>query len=342
MIKRISIEQYFRQYQNTVLLDTRTPAEFAKGHIPNAHSLPLFSNEERAKVGTTYKQESREAAILLGFDLVGNKWRGFIETALALSPNKKIAIHCWRGGMRSGVMAWALDLYGFEVLVIEGGYKAYRNWVLQQFLKPYKLLVLSGKTGSHKTEILNALENLGEQIVDLEKLAQHQGSAYGSMNKLIQPTQEQFENNFAEELSHLNLNKTIWVEDESITIGKIVIPYSFWQQKILANHIEIKIPREQRIAFLVEEYGNLDKQFLIGATMHIQKRLGPEQTKNALQFLEQNDLSNFIKTILTYYDKTYNYCISKKTKVKILSMETNYDNAINCAENLLQVSKTIS
>lgn len=342
MIQRISIEQYIQQYQNTVLLDTRTPAEFTKGHIPNALNLPLFTNEERAQVGTTYKQNSREAAILLGFDLVGNKWRGFIETALSYSPQKKIALHCWRGGMRSSVMAWALDLYGFNVLVIEGGYKAYRNWVLNQFLKSYNLLVLSGKTGSHKTEILNALENLGEQIIDLEKLAQHHGSAYGSMNKLIQPTQEQFENNFAQKLNCLNLNKKIWIEDESITIGKLVIPYSFWKQKTAADIIEIKIPDKQRIEFLVEEYCKLDKQFLIDSTKHIQKKLGPEQTKNALQFLEQNDFTNFIKSVLIYYDKAYSYCIFKKQSGKVESIETNYDNAVSCAERLLKFSKTIS
>ena len=120
----------------------RTPAEFIQGHVPTAHNIPLFSNEERVEVGTTYKQQGRESAILLGFDLTGPKWSGFIKQALEIAPDKKIIVHCWRGGMRSSAMAWALDLYGFEVYLLEGGYKAYRRWGLDYFSTPCQFMIL--------------------------------------------------------------------------------------------------------------------------------------------------------------------------------------------------------
>ncbi|HXB91649.1 MAG TPA: rhodanese-like domain-containing protein, partial [Puia sp.] len=136
MIHRITSQSLMQLQEPIPVADVRTPAEFIRGHVTGAINIPLFSNEERASVGTTYKQSGREAAILLGFDLAGPKWSGFIREALQISPQKKIALHCWRGGMRSSAMAWALDLYGFTVYLVEGGYKSYRNWVLEQFDKP--------------------------------------------------------------------------------------------------------------------------------------------------------------------------------------------------------------
>src|SRR5687768_14252587 len=130
MIHPITISDLMSPKDPIPLADVRTPAEFEHGHIPGAFNLPLFSDVERASVGTTYKLAGKEAAILLGFDLTGPKWSGFIQRALEVAPEKKIAVHCWRGGMRSAAMAWALDVYGFEVYQVEGGYKRYRRWVL--------------------------------------------------------------------------------------------------------------------------------------------------------------------------------------------------------------------
>ena len=115
MIHTIQIEEFLALAPEIPVADVRTPAEFDQGHIPQAHNLPIFTNEERVQVGTTYKQIGREEAILLGFEFTGPKWGTFIKQALVFAPEKKIALHCWRGGMRSGSMAWALTLYGFEV-----------------------------------------------------------------------------------------------------------------------------------------------------------------------------------------------------------------------------------
>jgi tRNA 2-selenouridine synthase len=319
MTKTISLEAFFNL--NIPLIDVRTPLEFAQGHVPGAFNLPIFSNEERVQVGTTYKQQSREDAILLGFDLAGPKWSGFIREALLIAPEKRIAVHCWRGGMRSGAMAWALGLYGFEVYTIAGGYKSYRRWTLSQFENPWKLTILGGLTGSGKTKILHALQSKGEQVIDLEDLAQHQGSAFGTMNRLVQPTQEQFENDFAWALLQQDPVRSIWVEDESLTIGKRVIPGAFWKNMRSSQLVKLQVPEATRIAALVEEYGKLDRNFLIEGTTRVHKRLGPEQTKHAIAAINEGRLVDFIRLLLVYYDKNYQKGLEKRSPGQIFSIE---------------------
>ena len=319
MTKTISIEVFFDL--NIPLLDVRTPLEFAQGHVPGAFNLPIFSNEERVQVGTTYKQQSREDAILLGFDLTGPKWSGFIREALLIAPDKRIAVQCWRGGMRSGAMAWALGLYGFEVYTIAGGYKSYRRWALDQFEKPWRLTILGGLTGSGKTKILHELKTRGEQVIDLEDLAQHQGSAFGTMNRLVQPTQEQFENDFACLLHKQDPARAIWVEDESLTIGKRVIPGAFWKNMRSSQLIKLEVPDDMRIAALVEEYGKLDCDFLIECTTRVRKRLGPEQTKHAIAAINEGRMADFIRLLLVYYDKNYDKGLGKRSLERIFSIE---------------------
>lgn len=321
MIHPITIGNLMDLREPVPLADVRTPAEFDQGHIPGAFNLPLFTNEERVAVGTTYKQVGKEAAILLGFDLTGPKWSGFIRQALQMAPQKKIAVHCWRGGMRSSAMAWALNLYGFEVHVLEGGYKHFRKWALDQFATACQLTVLGGMTGSGKTKILQELGTLGQQVIDLEWLAQHQGSAYGSLNKLVQPTQEQFENNLALALSRQDKQKKIWVEDESSSIGKRTIPRPFWDQMVAAFLVDIKVPAAQRIQHLVHEYGSLDKNFLIESTGRIKKRLGLDQAKNAIAAIKEDRMADFIQIVIKYYDKTYRTGLAHRNSSRIVHVD---------------------
>jgi tRNA 2-selenouridine synthase len=342
MVKPILINDFMQLSIPVALIDVRTPAEFEHGHVPGAFNLPLFSNEERVKVGTTYKQVGREEAILLGFDLTGSKWSGFIKQALEIAPDKKIGVHCWRGGMRSGAMAWALNMYGFEVYLIQGGYKTYRKWVHEQFEKTYQLLILGGMTGSGKTKILHLLKNMGEQIIDLEDLAQHQGSTYGSMNKMVQPTQEQFENNLAQQLKGLDGQRKIWVEDESLTIGKRSVPNPFWHQMRDATLINIKVDLQQRIASLALEYGDLDKDFLAACTERIRKRLGPEQTKHAITAIMENRIKDFIAIVLVYYDKTYRTGLAKRNANQIFRLDISGGDILTHAIQLLTFTHTIS
>ena len=321
MITSLNISDFLSVTKTIPVVDVRTPLEFDHAHIPGAFNLPIFSNEERVKVGTTYKQQGREDAILLGFDLTGPKWSGFIKTALEIAPDKKIGVHCWRGGMRSGAMAWALNLYGFEVYLLEGGYKTFRNWVLHKFNEQYNTLILGGMTGSGKTRVLKELKTKGQQVIDLEALADHQGSTYGSMGRELQPSQEYFENLLAIELDAADNTIPLWLEDESLTIGKRFIPNGIWHQMRQAPVIKMIVPSSERVKFLTEEYGRLDPDFLIESTQRIGKRLGPEQTRDAIIAIQENRMSDFVKQVLAYYDKTYASGQSKRLPASIHTID---------------------
>lgn len=305
MINFQSISGFLRSAKSIPVVDVRTPLEFDHAHIPGAYNLPIFTNEERVQVGTTYKQQGREEAILLGFDFTGPKWSEFIKTALKIAPDKKIGVHCWRGGMRSGAMAWALNLYGFDVYLLEGGYKAFRNWVLSKFNEQYPLIILGGMTGSGKTQVLHELKTRGRQVIDLEGLAEHQGSSYGSMGKESQPSQEHFENLLATELDSIDQREPLWLEDESLTIGKRFIPNGIWHQMRVAGVLKMEVPAGERIRFLASEYGKLDPDFLVECTERIGKRLGPVQTRDAVKAIRENRMEDFVEQVLIYYDKTY-------------------------------------
>jgi tRNA 2-selenouridine synthase len=341
MIHQISIGHLIDHHKQLPVFDVRTPAEFAHGHIPRAISLPLFTDEERVQIGTTYKQVGREAAVLLGFDLTGPKWSGFIKQVLAIAHEKSIAVHCWRGGMRSGAMAWALSFYGFEVYVITGGYKAYRHLVHEQFHRVWQFAVVGGMTGSGKTNILRQLQEGGEQVIDLEELARHQGSVYGSMNNLQQPSQEQFENNLAEKLFQTDPDKVTWIEDESITIGKRQIPKPFWRQMQLAVLFDLNIEKEQRVQLLEKEYGRLDKGFLLDATERIRKRVGPEQCKHAIEAINENRMADFISIVLMYYDKAYKKCLAGRRPENIHQVTMKSTDKVLNARTLLHLYQTI-
>ena len=311
--------------RSSITIDVRSPAEFEHAHIPHALNLPLFDNEQRALIGTTYKKQSREAAIKVGLPLFGNKMLPMIETVEAWIKDRQkendltkptIYVHCWRGGMRSAAVAWLLDLYGYKVIQLTGGYKAYRNWVLEQFTIPYSLKVLGGYTGSGKTEILHALQEKNYAVIDLEGLAHHKGSAYGAIGQLPQPSQEMFENIVAEKLLEVNKKqKSIWIEDESQRIGTVLIPTPLFHLMRNSTCYFMTIPFEQRLNFIVEGYGSFDQKSLIEATMRIQKRLGGLETKTAVDFITAGALKEAFSILLKYYDKWY----EKNTKNEVVT-----------------------
>jgi len=323
MVKQISLQEFIEKSATIPVVDVRTELEFEQGHFPNALNIPIFTNEERVIVGTTYKQQGRQPAILLGFELTGPKWGNFIKEAEKIAPDKKIMVHCWRGGMRSSAMAWAFDLYGFEVYTLKGGYKTFRRFGIDSFSKPYPFIILSGSTGSAKTKTLQEMKKLGEQVIDLEDLAQHQGSSFGSMGKLIQPSQEQFENLLATELVKMDILKPIWLEDESVTIGKRVIPKPIWEQMRKASIIKIEISKVERVNFLNEDYGNLNKEFLKESVIRITKRLGPLETKLTLQAIDESRMKDFINQVLVYYDKTYAKGLNNREILNIKQINLN-------------------
>jgi tRNA 2-selenouridine synthase len=311
-MKKINAFELF-QKQHThprPLLDTRSPSEYASGHIPGAVSFPLFDDGERAAVGTTYKQQGNKNAIKAGLDFIGPKMRGFIEKAETLG-SKHLVMHCWRGGMRSQSLAWLLDLYGFEVEVLEGGYKAYRNALMAFFNTPLPLRVLSGPTGSMKTFILHEMQRQGAQVVDLEGLARHMGSSFGNVMCNSQPTTEQFQNDVFEAFLKLDTDRPIWLEDESFSIGRVKFPEPLFVQKQQAPVLHITLPRHRRIQVLVEQYGRLEHEKLVEATEGIARRLGGANTSQAITLIRAGRLSEAVDIILEYYDAAY-----KKSRLK--------------------------
>jgi tRNA 2-selenouridine synthase len=322
-IEKIHIDQFLSLARLHPVLDVRSPGEYLHAHIPGAFSLPLFTDEERKIVGTTYKQQSREAAIKVGLEFFGPKMRSMVEEVERLClerGGKTVLVHCWRGGMRSAGVAWLLDLYGFKVYTIIGGYKFFRRWVLQEFQMPRKLKILGGYTGSGKTEVLKQLGAKGERIVDLESLANHKGSAFGNIGLAAQPNQEMFENLVAFELyfSAAKKNgaltesildngeeKCLWLEDESQRIGTVNIPQPLWQQMRKADVYFLDIPFAERLKHITEEYGQLEKEKMIAAIERIQKRLGGMETKLAISFLDEDKMEDAFRVLLKYYDKWY-------------------------------------
>jgi tRNA 2-selenouridine synthase len=317
-IQKILIEKLSVLSEQYPVLDVRSPAEFLHAHIPGAYSLPLFSDEERKIIGTAYKQESREKAIKLGLDFFGVKMRSMIEEVEKITKSYKpnitpnfelrtsnsLIVHCWRGGMRSSAVAWLLNFYGFDVFLLEGGYKAYRNWVLQRFEKEYEFNIIGGYTGSGKTEMLKSLQKNGHATIDLEGLANHKGSAFGALGQPPQPSQEMFENLLSTTLDQNN-NQIFWIEDESQRIGNLNIPNNFWNTMRAKPVYFMDIPFEQRLDYITSDYGSVHKELLINAIVRIKKRLGPMETKTAIGFLIEDNIKECFRILLSYYDKNY-------------------------------------
>ncbi len=335
----ITIDFYFQHLEHIPMIDVRSPGEFAKGHIPDAHNIDLFTDEERAIVGTAYKKESKERAIEIGYEFVVPKLNDFITKSIGIAPDKEVVVHCWRGGMRSNAFADHLIENGFKrVYVIEKGYKAFRNYVLQFFENPYNLKILGGYTGTGKTEILHFLENKGKQVVDLERLANHRGSAFGGIDLPPQPTNEQFENNLFSKLRHLNPNLPIWVEDESITIGTVLIPNQFYFKMRDVPVYFLDVPLTKRIEHLVDTYAKLSQEKLAGAICRIGKRLGYDNAKFALDALENKNYHKVVEIILTYYDKYYLKGLQKRQESSIHKLEITSENHEEIAEILISIT----
>jgi tRNA 2-selenouridine synthase len=347
-VQKISIKDWVQLTNPSLIIDVRSPKEYQHAHIPGAFSLPLFDDEQRAIVGTTYKKQSREDAIKTALPFFGNKMLPMVQQVEAWVKDFKnnhsqstpiIYVHCWRGGMRSAAVAWLLDLYGFKVYQIVGGYKAYRNWVIEQFNKTYSMKVVGGYTGSGKTEILKALSDMDQSVIDLEGLAHHKGSAFGALGQAPQPSQEMFENLLGKDLFFYGgQQKTIWVEDESQRIGTVMIPSVFFEQLRQSPCYFINIPFEERLGFIVEQYGQFETEALIAATQRIQKRLGGLETKNAIAFLTENNISAAFSILLKYYDRWYekfSESNSKPQQKNIYSLLVNNVDALQNAKQLM-------
>ena len=336
-IEKIHIDKFLELAKQYPVIDVRSPGEYKHAHIPHALNLPLFADEERKIVGTTYKQQSREQAIKAGLDFFGPKMRKIVEEVESIVNNRDllakdagltikdsilILLYCWRGGMRSAGVAWLLDLYGFKVYTLIGGYKKFRNYVLDTFKFPFQLNIAGGYTGSGKTELLKSLLHKGEKVIDLEGIANHKGSAFGNIGMPDQPSQEMFENLLATELSKSIVNdqlsieesanspftthySPIWLEDESQRIGLVNIPNDLWKNMRQSPVYFLDIPFEERLKHIVLEYGLLEQEKLIAAIERISQKLGNLNAKTAVSLLKEDKIAESFAILLKYYDKLY-------------------------------------
>ena len=241
------------------IIDVRAPAEWAEDRIPGAISLPVLDDAERARAGTIYKQVSPFSARKIGAALVAKNAARHLEGPLADKPGGwRPLVYCWRGGQRSGSFASILSQIGWRVEVVQGGYKTWRRLVVDALYNdpfPFRLVVLDGNTGSAKTEVLNLLPARGVQVVDLEGLANHRGSLFGSMGE--QPSQKAFEGRLALALARLDPMLPVVVEAESAKVGECRLPPKLWRAMVAAPRVAIEAPRAARAGYLLRAYADL-------------------------------------------------------------------------------------
>lgn len=337
-MKRIDIEQFLKEAAGIPVIDVRSPQEFAAGHLPEAINIPLFDNDERAIVGTMYKKEGRREAILEGIRLTGPSMHQKLGMGIKTAVNGKLLVHCWRGGMRSEAMAWLFSLGDIETYVLNGGYKAYRNHVLENLPGQRNIIILGGMTGSSKTHILRYLRHAGSQVLDLEDIASHKGSAFGSLGQPPQPSTEQFANNLYSEWSKLRPEEPVWLEDESRNIGTVFLPEGLYANMQGAKTIVLLMDIKTRMPRLMEEYSRYPADQLKASVLKISRRLGGDNTRDALDAIDRGDISKAIEISLVYYDKTYQYSLTRKNNADVVYVQTDTDEVSVNAMKVLEAA----
>lgn len=313
----VQIDDFLKLRAELPVVDVRSELEFSQGNIRGAVNIPLLNNAERVAVGTDYKNKGQAEAIKTGFRLVGPRFLEIINHTELVSHGKETLVHCWRGGMRSANFCQIVGMAKISTHQLKGGYKAYREKAQQSYQLPLRLRVIGGCTGSGKSEILRALAQRGEQVLDLETLASHKGSVFGGLTLPPQPTTEQFQNDLFEEILKLDRTRRVWVEDESFAVGKIFLPAEFWKQMTSAPVYQVEVEKNVRIQRLVNEYGPADRTAFLEAMTKITKKLGGQNFKEAKQKLIEGDMYATIEILLNYYDKAYRTGLAnKKERIK--------------------------
>ena len=307
--------------------------------MPGAINIPLFSDNERTLIGKSYKKESRLKAIFNGLKVTVPKTTKFLEIILQKTEkikNKKnsLRIYCWRGGMRSSAFAWLARTIGFKTYLLKGGYKSYRKWVLNQFEADLPIRLLGGKTGTSKTDLLKQINNKNIYVIDLEGIANHRGSSFGSLGMEEQPSSQQFENTLAELLNefHESTAIEIWLEAESSNLGKCRIPNALYTKMKKAPILEIIKTKDERIDNLVNVYSQNSQKELKEAVNRISKRLGPQRTKKALNAIEKKEWSEACKAMLDYYDNCYEYELKKNKNIQSIDLS-----GLNLKSSLIKI-----
>ncbi len=309
----LSADEFWQASRDGLLLDVRAPSEFEQGHIPGAVNLPLFDDDQRAEVGTIYKNSGKDDAVLRGLAIVGPRMAHLAKTAKSLAGGKKrrVYVHCWRGGMRSRSMHWLLETAGLQPKILSGGYKSFREMAQTSFAQAWPVKVVSGLTGAGKTRILQSLADHGESMIDLEGLANHRGSAFGAIGQAAPPSTEQFENMLFAELDRLKDTSRIWIEDEGNRIGTVVVPPPFVNLLKKSTAIFLDMKPTGRVANLMSDYGDLSPERLVESVQAIRKRLGFDLAQQAKEAIESGQIQTAIEIVLAYYDRTYSHAAAK-------------------------------
>jgi len=340
-LNKIGINKFLELSEKYQVVDVRSPSEFKAGHIPDSVNIPLFDDREREAVGIKYTKEGRSKAILRGIELTGPAMHLKLKEAIRVAQKKMLLLYCWRGGMRSEAMAWLFSLGDIPVEVLEGGYKSYRHHILAELSEKRKTIVLGGMTGSSKTHILKRLKELNHQVIDLEGLANHKGSAFGALGQPPQPTSEHFANLLFNEWKHLANDLPVWMEDESRNIGTVFMPDLFYENlndspvMVLLMDIRTRMPR------LVEEYSAYPTDMIRESIMRISRRLGGDNAKEALSAVDTGNFEKAIEITLKYYDKAYMFGINRKRSGNIFYIETDTDNIDINARKVLEAADKI-
>ncbi|WP_316569938.1 tRNA 2-selenouridine(34) synthase MnmH [Neobacillus sp. YIM B06451] len=316
-MREITIEE-LSTAKNPVVIDVRSPIEFKEGAIPGALNVPLFTDEERAKIGTLYKKEGSDAAKWLAMEIVSPKIPNLLRTIREYAgPTGMPVVQCWRGGMRSKAVTSFLEFSGITARRLQGGYKAYRQYILKRIpeLLPDKSVVIHGMTGTGKTEVLHILARKGYPVVDLEYMACHRGSIFGAIGLGEGNTQKMFDALLYERLAELNKPPYSIMEAESKRIGRIVQPNELMDVKTNGIHIQIHLPIEVRISHIEQEYITPYKdepwyyEKVKEALIRIMKRIKSQEAKAMLEeCIAGKDYSGMIRILLeSYYDPMYEH-----------------------------------
>jgi tRNA 2-selenouridine synthase len=309
MIQTIPIENFLESLNvYDLIIDARSPHEYDESHIPLAQNFYALSDEEHHQVGTTYKQISPFEARVQGASFVClNAARHIHDIYPAYTPNSRIAIYCARGGMRSSSLGTIFSNIGYRIDRVIGGYKSYRTFVTGYLdnLPPVNFITLSGNTGCGKSDLLNELDN----VIDLEKMANHYGSVFGDVNG-TQPSQKEFQNRLVNALLALKPDRSAFIEAESKRIGKIMLPNTLYRQMEGGFRIEITAPLEQRVERIMRMYDTMDETFFMERMERISPYISRDDKASSIAAFENGDLAHVSEILLTkYYDKVYKITI---------------------------------